>query len=109
MTDVGTTSTLGKVLKDQMTRRVKIEIVRKKLQLRESIQRFPDTRLALPPLEALYELNCLSHKLEDGARPVILIYAKIEVTSRLSHLSHRLPKRVPHRFTLVPVRNVSLA
>ncbi|KAJ8426753.1 LOW QUALITY PROTEIN: hypothetical protein Cgig2_029422 [Carnegiea gigantea] len=58
----------------------------------QPIQRLPLTRLALPPLGALHGLNCLSHKLRDGPRPVVLTYVKLEVTGRLSLLSCRLPK-----------------
>ncbi|KAJ8440094.1 hypothetical protein Cgig2_025293 [Carnegiea gigantea] len=82
------TNTLRKILKDQKAGRGEKEIVRKKLQLR-----LPVTKLALPPLRALHGLNCLSHKLRDGPRPLVLTYVKLEVTGRLSLVSRRLPKR----------------
>ncbi|KAJ8435717.1 hypothetical protein Cgig2_002674 [Carnegiea gigantea] len=106
LTNTGMTSTLGKVLKDQKTCRGKKEIVRKKLQLWEPIQRFPITRLALPPLGAFHQLYCLSHKLGDGPGIIILPYVELEVTSHPSFFSHGLPKGIPHRFTLVSVRSV---
>ncbi|KAJ8420762.1 hypothetical protein Cgig2_030938 [Carnegiea gigantea] len=102
MISIGTTNTLGIILKDQ-----KAEIVCKKLQLKEPIQRLPITGLALSPLGALHRLNCLSHKLGDEPRLTILPYVKLEVTGRLSLFSRGLPKWVPHRFSLIPVRNVS--
>ncbi|KAJ8448913.1 LOW QUALITY PROTEIN: hypothetical protein Cgig2_030769 [Carnegiea gigantea] len=108
LTNVGTTSTVGKVLKDQKTRCGKKEIIRKNLQLREPIQRFPATRLALPPLRALHGLYGLSHKLRDRPRLIILPYVELEVAACLSLLDCGLPKGVPNRLTLVPVRNVSL-
>ncbi|KAJ8420105.1 LOW QUALITY PROTEIN: hypothetical protein Cgig2_011975 [Carnegiea gigantea] len=109
LTNVGMTSTLGKVLKDQKTRRGKKEIVRKKLQLREPIQRFLIIRLALLPLRALHRLYGLSHKLGDRSRLIILPYAELEVASNLSFLYHGFPKGVPNRLTLVPIRNISPA
>ncbi|KAJ8427426.1 hypothetical protein Cgig2_019038 [Carnegiea gigantea] len=99
MVSIRTANTLGKILKDQKASRGEKEIVRKKLQLRQPIQRLPITRLALPLLGALHGLNCLSHKLGDGPG------LSPSLTGRLSLLSCRLPKRVSHRFTLVPVRN----
>ncbi|KAJ8443839.1 hypothetical protein Cgig2_010303 [Carnegiea gigantea] len=72
------TNTLGKILKDQKAGRGEKEIL---------IQRLRITRLALPPLGALHELNCLSYKLGDGPRPVIPTYVKLEVTGHLSLLS----------------------
>ncbi|KAJ8446513.1 hypothetical protein Cgig2_027475 [Carnegiea gigantea] len=101
---IGTTNTLGKILKDQKSGHGEKEIIRKKLQLR-----LPVTRLALPPLRALHGLNCLCHKLGDGPTLGVFTYVKLEVAGHLSLLSCRLPKQVPHRFTLVPVRNISLA
>ncbi|KAJ8426092.1 LOW QUALITY PROTEIN: hypothetical protein Cgig2_006573 [Carnegiea gigantea] len=98
---IRTTNTLGKILKDQKGGCGEKEIVCKKLQLR-----LPITGLALPHLGALHRLNCLSHKLGDGPRLIVLPYVKLEVTGRLYLLSCGLPKWVPHRFTLVPVRNV---
>ncbi|KAJ8431171.1 LOW QUALITY PROTEIN: hypothetical protein Cgig2_019847 [Carnegiea gigantea] len=85
------TNTLGIILKDQNADRGEKEI---------PIQRLPITGLALPPLGALHELNCLSHKLGDGPRLIVLSYVKLKVTSRLSFFSRGLPKGVPHKFTL---------
>ncbi|KAJ8441263.1 hypothetical protein Cgig2_013678 [Carnegiea gigantea] len=85
---IGTTNTLGKILKDQKAGRGEKEIVRKKLQLKH-----PVNRLALPSLGALHGLNCLSHKLGDGPRPFVLTYVKLEVTGHLSLFSRGLPKR----------------
>ncbi|KAJ8434806.1 LOW QUALITY PROTEIN: hypothetical protein Cgig2_033528 [Carnegiea gigantea] len=59
----------------------------------QPIQRLPITRLALPPLGALHGLNCLSHKLGDGLRLVVLTYVTLEVTGHLSLFSRGLPKR----------------
>ncbi|KAJ8449201.1 LOW QUALITY PROTEIN: hypothetical protein Cgig2_027203 [Carnegiea gigantea] len=74
MVSIGMANTPGKILKDQKAGRGEKEIVHKKLQLR-----LPITRLALPPLRALHGLNCLSHKLRDGRRPVVITYVKLEV------------------------------
>ncbi|KAJ8445628.1 hypothetical protein Cgig2_018569 [Carnegiea gigantea] len=92
LTNIGTTSTLGKVLKDQKTHRGKEEIVRKKLQLREPIQRFPVTRLALPPLRALHGLYGLSNEPGDRPRLIVLPYAELEVVGYLSLLGCGFPK-----------------
>ncbi|KAJ8429571.1 LOW QUALITY PROTEIN: hypothetical protein Cgig2_023777 [Carnegiea gigantea] len=100
MISIGTTNTLGKILKDQKACRGKKEIIRKKLQLREPIQRLPITGLALPPLRALHGLYYLSHKLGDGSRLITLLYIKLEVTGRPSLFSRGLPKGVPHMFIL---------
>jgi len=62
LTNIGTTNTLRKILKDQKARRGKEKVVSKKLQLREPIQRFLITRLALPPFRPLHRFYCLSHK-----------------------------------------------
>ncbi|KAJ8421064.1 LOW QUALITY PROTEIN: hypothetical protein Cgig2_006335 [Carnegiea gigantea] len=97
LTNIGTTSTLGKVLKDKKTRRGKKEIVRKKVQLRELIQRFPITRLSLPPLRAIHGLYGLSHKLGIGQG---LSSSQLEVAACLSFLGRRFPKGVPNRPTL---------
>ncbi|KAJ8433873.1 hypothetical protein Cgig2_021256 [Carnegiea gigantea] len=67
LTNIGTINTLRKILKDQKACCGKEEVVSKTLQLREPIQRFPITRLALPPLRALHIFYCLSHKVEVGA------------------------------------------
>ncbi|KAJ8441772.1 hypothetical protein Cgig2_009018 [Carnegiea gigantea] len=85
---IGTTNTLGKILKYYKAGHGEKEIIHKKLRLR-----LPVTRLTFPPLRALHGLNCLSYKLGDGQMPVILMYVKLEVTGRLSLLSRRLPKR----------------
>ncbi|KAJ8423820.1 LOW QUALITY PROTEIN: hypothetical protein Cgig2_017383 [Carnegiea gigantea] len=45
LTNIGTTNTLRKILKDQKARRGKEEVVPKKLQLREPIQGFPSLDL----------------------------------------------------------------
>ncbi|KAJ8422439.1 hypothetical protein Cgig2_019156 [Carnegiea gigantea] len=74
MTNIGTTNTLRKILKDQKAHHSKEEVISKKLQLRELIQRFPITRLALPPLRALHRFHRLSHKLGDGPGLIILPY-----------------------------------
>jgi len=95
------------LIKDQKARRGKKEIVRKKLQLGEPIQRLPVIELTLPPLEALHGLYYLSHKLGDGPRLIVLPYVKLEVTGRPSLFSRGLSRSVPYMFTLVPVRNVS--
>ncbi|KAJ8425394.1 LOW QUALITY PROTEIN: hypothetical protein Cgig2_021783 [Carnegiea gigantea] len=79
---IGTTNTLGKTLKDQKAGLGEKKIFRKKLQLR-----LPVTRLSLSPIGALHRLNCLSYKLGDGPRPVVLTYVKLEVTGHLSLLS----------------------
>ncbi|KAJ8433990.1 LOW QUALITY PROTEIN: hypothetical protein Cgig2_012683 [Carnegiea gigantea] len=86
---------------DQKTCRGKKEIVRKKLQLGEPIQRFPVTRLALPPLRALHGLYGLSHKLRDRLRLIVVPYVELEIVSRLSFLSRGFPKGVPNRLTLL--------
>ncbi|KAJ8434596.1 LOW QUALITY PROTEIN: hypothetical protein Cgig2_025022 [Carnegiea gigantea] len=85
MVSIGTTNTLGKILKDQKAGRGEKEIIHKKLQLK-----LPVTRLALSSLRGLHRLNSLSHKLRDGLKPVVLIYVKLEVTSCLSLLSRSL-------------------
>ncbi|KAJ8424043.1 LOW QUALITY PROTEIN: hypothetical protein Cgig2_023228 [Carnegiea gigantea] len=56
----------------------------------------------------LHRLNCLSYKLRDRPRLIILPYVKLQVSGRLSLLGRGLPKEVPHRFALVPIRNISL-
>ncbi|KAJ8432898.1 LOW QUALITY PROTEIN: hypothetical protein Cgig2_014485 [Carnegiea gigantea] len=99
-TNIGTTNTLRKVLKDQKIHCGKEEVVSKKLQLREPIQRFPVIRLALLPLGALHILYCLSHKLRDGPGLIVLSYVELEVTGLFSFLSHGFPEGVPKRFTL---------
>ncbi|KAJ8450530.1 hypothetical protein Cgig2_020167 [Carnegiea gigantea] len=58
----------------------------------QPIQKLPVTRLALPPLGAFHGLNCLSHKLGNGLRLVVLPYVKLKVMGRLSLLSCGLPK-----------------
>ncbi|KAJ8433059.1 hypothetical protein Cgig2_020626 [Carnegiea gigantea] len=98
LTNVGTTGTLGKILKDQKMCRGKKEI---------PIQKLPVTGLVLPPLGALHGLYCLSHKLGDGPRLIVLPYVKLEIAGHSSLFSRRLPKGVPHMSTLVPVRNIS--
>ncbi|KAJ8432237.1 LOW QUALITY PROTEIN: hypothetical protein Cgig2_007638 [Carnegiea gigantea] len=80
LTSIGTTNTIRKILNDQKARRGKEEVVSKKLQRRELIQRFSITRLTVPPLRALHEFYCLSHKLGDGPRLIVLPYVELEVT-----------------------------
>ncbi|KAJ8438963.1 LOW QUALITY PROTEIN: hypothetical protein Cgig2_018874 [Carnegiea gigantea] len=89
---IGTTNTFGKIFKDQRAGRGEKEIIRKKLQLRQLIQKLSVARLALPPLGALHGLNCLSHKLGDGPRPVALTYVKLE-SGTSSQLDSRRTKR----------------
>ncbi|KAJ8435715.1 LOW QUALITY PROTEIN: hypothetical protein Cgig2_002672 [Carnegiea gigantea] len=108
LTNVGTTSTLGKVLKEQKTCHSKKEIARRKLQLWEPIQRFSVTRLALHPLGAFHGLYCVSYKLRDGPGLIVLQYVELEVTGLPSFFSRGLPKGVHHSFALIPVRNISL-
>ncbi|KAJ8451340.1 LOW QUALITY PROTEIN: hypothetical protein Cgig2_014112 [Carnegiea gigantea] len=108
LTNIGTTNTLRKILKDQKPHRSKEEVFSKKLQLREPIQRFPITRLALPPLRALHKFYRLSHKLGDGSRLIVLPYVELEITGRFSFLSCRLPKGVSNRLTLIPVMNATI-
>ncbi|KAJ8424508.1 LOW QUALITY PROTEIN: hypothetical protein Cgig2_017741 [Carnegiea gigantea] len=93
MISIATTHTLGKILKDQKASRSKKEVVCKKLQFGEPIQRLPVTGLALPPLRALHGLYCLSHKLGDRLRLIVLPYVK-------SFSLQLLPKGVPHRLPL---------
>ncbi|KAJ8438045.1 hypothetical protein Cgig2_014174 [Carnegiea gigantea] len=69
------------------------EIIRKKLQLREPIQGFPITRLALPALRALHELYGLRHKLGDSPRLIVLPYIELEVLGYLYFLGRGFPKR----------------
>ncbi|KAJ8424649.1 LOW QUALITY PROTEIN: hypothetical protein Cgig2_016918 [Carnegiea gigantea] len=95
---LGRLSTLGVILKDQKAGHDKEEI--------EPIQRLPVVRLAPPPLEALHRLNCLSHELRDGLRLIILVYVELKVAGGPSLLGRGLLEEVPHRFSLIPVRNV---
>ncbi|KAJ8438937.1 hypothetical protein Cgig2_012832 [Carnegiea gigantea] len=82
LTNIGTTNTLRKIPKDQKAHRSKEEVIPKKLQLREPIQRFSITRLALPLIRALHGFCCLSHKLGDGPELIILSCVELEITSR---------------------------
>ncbi|KAJ8434212.1 hypothetical protein Cgig2_015701 [Carnegiea gigantea] len=70
--------------KGSQARRGEEEVVSKKLQLREPIERFTITRLTLPPLRALHRFYCLSHKLRDGSGLILLPYVELEVTRLLS-------------------------
>ncbi|KAJ8428286.1 hypothetical protein Cgig2_027418 [Carnegiea gigantea] len=74
LTNIEATNTFRKILKDQKARRGK----------EEPIQRFPVTRLALPPLRALHRFYSLSHKFGDGSGLIILPYVELEVADRLS-------------------------
>ncbi|KAJ8433388.1 hypothetical protein Cgig2_019178 [Carnegiea gigantea] len=87
LTNTGTTDTLRKILKDQKARRGKEEVVSEKLQPGEPIQRFPITRLTLPPLRTLHRFYCLSHKLGDAPGLIVLPYVELEVVGRLPLLS----------------------
>ncbi|KAJ8431709.1 LOW QUALITY PROTEIN: hypothetical protein Cgig2_005216 [Carnegiea gigantea] len=107
LTSIGTTNILRKILKDQKARRDKEEVVSKKHQFREPIQRLPITGFSFPPLGALHGLNCLSHKLRDGSRLIIHPYIELEVTGHFSFFSRRLHKGGPHRLTLVLVRDTN--
>ncbi|KAJ8431188.1 hypothetical protein Cgig2_010220 [Carnegiea gigantea] len=108
LTNIGTTNTLRKILKDQKARRGKEEVVPKKFQLREPIQGFPIIRLALPLLRTLHRFYHLSHKLGDGSGLIVLLYVELEITGPFSFLGRGLPKGVLNRLTLIPVRNVPL-
>ncbi|KAJ8452429.1 hypothetical protein Cgig2_000018 [Carnegiea gigantea] len=107
LSNIGTTNILRKILKDKKARCGKEEVVPKRLQLRKPIQGFPITRLALSLLGALHRFYCLSHKLGDGPKLIILSYVEQKITGRFSFFSRGLPKGVPNRLTLIPVRNVS--
>ncbi|KAJ8438388.1 LOW QUALITY PROTEIN: hypothetical protein Cgig2_006306 [Carnegiea gigantea] len=65
-------------IKQKGTCRGEEELVSKKLQLGEPIQRFPITRLALPPLRALHRFYWLSHKLVDRLGLILLPYVELE-------------------------------
>ncbi|KAJ8423699.1 hypothetical protein Cgig2_003383 [Carnegiea gigantea] len=108
LTNIGATNSLRKILKDQKAHRNKEEVIPKKLQLREPIQRFPITRLALSLLGALHRFYHFNHKLGDGPGLIVLLYIKLEITGYFSFLSHGLLKGVPDRLTLVLVRNIPL-
>ncbi|KAJ8447062.1 LOW QUALITY PROTEIN: hypothetical protein Cgig2_025439 [Carnegiea gigantea] len=105
LTNIGMTNTLRKILKDRKACRGKEEVVFKKLQLREPIQRFRITRLALLPIRAFHRFYCVSHILGDGPGLIILPRVDLEVTGRFSLLSHGLPIGLPNRLTLLPVEN----
>ncbi|KAJ8424932.1 LOW QUALITY PROTEIN: hypothetical protein Cgig2_027945 [Carnegiea gigantea] len=93
LTNTAAANTLRKILKDQKARYGK----------EEPIQRFPVTRLALPPPRALHRFYCLSHKFGDGSRPLMLPYIELEVAGHLSLFSRGLPEGL----TLALVRNIS--
>ena len=93
---------------DQKARHDKEEVVSKKLQFGEPSQRFPVTRLALPPVRALHRFYCLSHKIGNGLGLIILTYVEFEVVVRFSLLIRGFPERVPNGFTLIPFRNIYL-
>ncbi|KAJ8431369.1 LOW QUALITY PROTEIN: hypothetical protein Cgig2_002950 [Carnegiea gigantea] len=95
---IGMTNTLGKILKDQKAGCGEKEIV--------ANSKAPYHQTCSSSSRGPSQTNCLSYKLGDGSRPVVLTYVKLEVMGHLSLLSHGLPKWVPHRFTLIPVRNV---
>ncbi|KAJ8441280.1 LOW QUALITY PROTEIN: hypothetical protein Cgig2_013695 [Carnegiea gigantea] len=101
LTSIETTNTLKKIVKDQKACRGKEEVVPKELQLREPIQGFPITRLALPLLKALYIFYRLSHKLRDGSELIILPYIELEITGRFSSLGRGLLKGIPNTLTLI--------
>ncbi|KAJ8441379.1 LOW QUALITY PROTEIN: hypothetical protein Cgig2_009087 [Carnegiea gigantea] len=99
LTNTGAIDTLRKILKDQNARCSKEEVVCEKLQLREPIQRFPVTRLALPPLRALHRFYWLSHKLGDGSGLIVLPYVELEVAGHFPLLSRGFPEGVPNSRT----------
>ncbi|KAJ8427573.1 LOW QUALITY PROTEIN: hypothetical protein Cgig2_021718 [Carnegiea gigantea] len=78
LTNIRTTNTLRKILKDQKAHLGKEEVVSEKFQLGEPIQRFPVTRLAPPPLRALHRFYCMSHKLGDEPRLIVMLYVELE-------------------------------
>ncbi|KAJ8423210.1 LOW QUALITY PROTEIN: hypothetical protein Cgig2_006763 [Carnegiea gigantea] len=98
LTNIGMTNTLRKILKDQKACHGKEEGL---------IQGFPITRLTLPLLRALHRFYRLSYKLRDGLGLIILPYVELEITGHFSFLGRGLPKGVPDKLILIPVRNVS--
>ncbi|KAJ8438016.1 hypothetical protein Cgig2_029997 [Carnegiea gigantea] len=86
LTNIGITNILRKILKDQKGRCGKEEVISKTLQVRELIQRFPITRLTLPPLRALNIFYYLRHKLRDGPGLIVLPYVELEPMASLKGL-----------------------
>ncbi|KAJ8442699.1 LOW QUALITY PROTEIN: hypothetical protein Cgig2_001792 [Carnegiea gigantea] len=102
LTNIGTTNTLRKILKDQKTRRGQEE-------LGEPIQRFPIPRLTPLFLRALHRFYCLGHKFWGRSGLIVLPNVELEIRGYLPLFNCGFPKGISDRLTLVLVRNISPA
>ncbi|KAJ8435868.1 hypothetical protein Cgig2_028576 [Carnegiea gigantea] len=95
-TKAGTSGTLRKNFKNEKAHCAQKEIVFKKLQLREPVQRLLIARLTLLLLRPFHRLYHLHYKLGDRSRLLILLDEVMKVASRFLLFISWCPKGIPN-------------